>query len=1096
MQQSHAQALSQTPLRGTAPPPPTPYVGLAAKLGHSFTAYAERPCVAERLAADAPFRWYSYGEVGALSRRLGRGLRTLCAAGGDACVVVAIFRKRDRWWYLYDFGAQLAGLVTIGLDNCASHDALAGVCRMVRPGCVVVDADTAGPMRRICAELKASSSGYLPRIIYADDDAGAAVDETDTEALLATDGDGGEMHFDRERDALATLICTSGSSGHPKAVMLSDEVWSRRVYQPRPGSGPFATDCGGSKLWVSFQPPFHTMDRKSVWECVFVGGKIGIHQDAHGKEALWADFQELQPDRIVASPAFWKQLQLDWEMGGGTAEASAALLKRLGGRVHTGNVSGAKPSEALIAFMRDQLGFQKRPGNNYSSSEAHLVLSNGLADARNGVRVKLADVPGMYSVAEQGAGELLVSSPSLFSGYFGNAEATASALVYDEQDVAWYRTGDVARIVPTSDTTGKPATYDIVDRVSSVVKMASGEFVNPSAVEAKLSAVCAELCQEVVVDARAGEERIAAIVVPKPQHAALSREELLAALNAKISSASAALDSCEMVRGLVVVPVSEFAAWRSGGLMTPLGKFVRGAIAARYAPQLDALYCPEFQFAAECRARMECEDVRAQLVGMLAFMLEADPASVEQHHGHLGSLGLNSLGAARLTSTLKQERFNSRAVSSAMVINMDLDGLVECVRTGDVVLHAQDQLLTEMEADSRIPGHLRKAIAEQSPKGTLRCVFVTGGTGVLGSAVISDILCHVPSVETVLCLVRADSAERGRARLVPAICSAMGVESLPCRLAGRVVAVLGQLEEDGLGMGQDAWAQLTQRVDCVIHSAALVNHVLPYSGHREANVSGTRRILELAAAGGAAVHFVSTSSVVLASKPAKPIVEGEPPCMSPMAANLNGYAQSKLVSELLCRDAAAAGLPVAIYRPGIISGHSTNGYCKPDDFYPRLLQAIASRGIYPAVCPDATFDMTPLDWVARGVTHLALTETAAEMVTSGVPMAERVYHTIAKDSHEVRFQTLVDGVRAHSADAKEVEYATFVEAMESEERFAPLLHELRPAGRTSVRWLDTAAFERAVRTAVPPMPPSGITAHVVASCLAFCAKCPFHSSRG
>ena len=1092
-----------------------PYIGLAAKLSHSFTEYAERPCLAARPAAGAPFRWQSYREVGDAAGRLGGGMRALGggAAGGEGGPrVVAICRKRDRWWYLYDWGAQLAGLVTIGLDNNASHAALAGVCSAVRPWCVVVDAETAEPMQRVCAEL-AESGGEVPRIFYADDDdtdgshaakvwtpleekAGARRFFT-TEALLSTDAEG-DLPVHREPDALATLVCTSGSSASvPKAVMLSDAVWSRRVYQPRPGAGAFAADSGGEKLWVSFQPPFHTMDRKSVWACLFVGGRIGIHKDAHGKEALWRDFQELQPDRIVSSPAFWKQLHLDWEMAGGTPAATEAILARLGGRVHTGNVSGAKPSEALIAFMRDHLGFKKPPGNNYSSSEAHLVLSNGQVDGRNGVRVKLADVPGMYSVAQQHAGELLVSSPSMLSGYFGNQQATNSAIVHDEEGTAWYRTGDVARVVTREDGSvvfghdGTTPTYDIVDRVSSVVKMASGEFANPTSAEAKLGAVCTKLFEELVVDARSGQERIAAIVVPKPKYAALSAGELLAALRERVAAESMKLDSCENVKGLLVVSTSEFAEWRDAGLLTPLGKFVRGAIAKRYAPQLDALYRPDFQFAAECRARMDSQDVRAQLVGMIAFMLEVDPTNVEQHDGHLGSLGLNSLSAAQLSSTLKQERFNSRAVSSALMMNMDLDGVVECVRTGVATLYAQDELLSAMEADSCIPEQLRHAITEQSPKETIGAVFVTGGTGVLGSAIIADIFCNAPSVASVLCLVRADSVERARQRLLPPICAAMGVESLPTEFEARVVPVCGLLAQDRLGMEEEAFAELARRIDCIIHCAAVVNHVLPYTGHREANVGGTRRILELAVAGGsnAAVHFVSTSNVVLAAKPAEPVLEAAPLRMSAAAANLNGYAQSKLVSELLCWDAAAAGLPLAIYRPGIISSHRANGFCKPGDFYPRLLQAIASHGIYPAVRPDASFDMTPLDFVARGISHIVLKETAAEMTSSGVGMAERVYHTIAKGSHEVPFQTLIDGLRAHgAADLKEVEYAAFVLAMESVEEFAPLLHELRPAGRCSVRWLDTAAFERAVGDAVPPMPPPDVTAEVVARCLSFCSK--------
>ena len=495
------------------------YICLAAKLNRSFEAYAERPCVAVRPAAGAPFRWYSYRQAGDLARRLGGGLCTLDDSndakkqqeepGGAAeARVLAICRKRDHWWYFYDWGAQLAGLVTIGLDHTAT---LQGVCSTVRPWCIVVDAETAEPVRHVCAELNLQAKrdhgrGYLPHIIYAVGNSGGLETGVDpsgsrrfltTEALLAINPTGIKIPVVQRRpDDLATLICTSGSSGVPKAVMLSDSVWSRRVYQPRPGGGPFPADCGGDKLWVSFQPPFHTMDRKSVWECLFVGGKIGIHQDAHGKEELWDDFQELQPDRIISSPAFWKQLHLDWEIAGGTAEATAAILTRLGGRVHTGNISGARPSKALVAFMCDHLGFKKPPGNNYSSTEAHLVMSNGQVDARNGVRVKLIDVPGMYTAAEHRAGELLVASPSILSGYYGNQEATETAIVCDNEGTAWYRTGDVARVVTRDDGSvvlsrdGKTPTYDIIDRVGSVVKMASGEFVNPTVVEEKLSSIC------------------------------------------------------------------------------------------------------------------------------------------------------------------------------------------------------------------------------------------------------------------------------------------------------------------------------------------------------------------------------------------------------------------------------------------------------------------------------------------------------------------------------------------------------------------------------------------------------------------------------
>ena len=596
---------------------------------------------------------------------------------------------------------------------------------------------------------------------------------------------------------------------------------------------------------------------------------------------------------------------------------------------------------------------------------------------------------------------------------------------------------------------------------------------------------------ELVVDARSGQDHIAAIVVPNP-HVALSAAELLAVLNERIAVASLSLESCENIRGLVVVSSVDFATWKTTGLLTSLGKYVRGAIAKHYRSELDALYGPvEFQFADQCHSLMNSQGVRERLLGTIAFMLQVDPTIVEQHDGHLGSLGLSSLGAAQLSATLKQARFNSRAVSSALLVNMDLEGLVECVRSGVAVLHAQDALLKQMEMDSHITDGLRKTIAEQAPKETLHSVLVTGGTGVLGAAIIADILSNALStVEHVLCLVRADSVARGRERLLVPICAALGVESLPERLATRLAPVLGRLEQDRLGMGEGAFKQLARRVDCIIHCAAVVNHVLPYSGHSEANVGGTRRLLELAVVGGtnSAFHFVSTSTVVLASKPSAPILESTPLRMSAAACNLNGYAQSKLVSELLCVDAAVSGrLPVAIYRPGIISSHRDTGFCKREDFYPRLLQAMASHRICPTVHEDATFDMSPLEWVSRGVTHIALKQTAAQMVRSGEGVFERVFHTIAKASHEVPFQTLVDGVRAHGIAVTQVAYTAFEQVMEDVAEFAPLLHELRPAGRCSTRWLDTSVFERAVSDASPPMPPSGVSAEVVAASLAFLA---------
>ena len=150
---------------------------------------------------------------------------------------------------------------------------------------------------------------------------------------------------------------------------------------------------------------------------------------------------------------------------------------------------------------------------------------------------------------------------------------------------------------------------------------------------------------ELVVDARSGQDHIAAIVVPNPQYLALSAAELLAVLNERIAVASLSLESCENIRGLVVVSSVDFATWKTTGLLTSLGKYVRGAIAKHYRSELDAVYGPvEFQFADQCHSLMNSQGVRERLLGTIAFMLQVDPTIVEQHDGHLGSLGLSFVG--------------------------------------------------------------------------------------------------------------------------------------------------------------------------------------------------------------------------------------------------------------------------------------------------------------------------------------------------------------------------------------------------------------------------------------------------------------------
>ena len=125
--------------------------------------------------------------------------------------------------------------------------------------------------------------------------------------------------------------------------------------------------------------------------------------------------------------------------------------------------------------------------------------------------------------------------------------------------------------------------------------------------------------------------------------------------------------------------------------------------------------------------------------------------------------------------------------------------------------------------------------------------LVTGGGGFLGGAIVRQLLARGDSVRS---FSRAD---------YPAL-RALGVETVRGDLADR----------DTL-----AWA--AAGCDVVFHVAALANLTGPYSAFREANVVGTRHVVEACQrAGVRRLVFTSSPSVVFAGHDQEGVDESVP----------------------------------------------------------------------------------------------------------------------------------------------------------------------------------------------------------------------------
>ncbi|CAI2170785.1 4918_t:CDS:10 [Funneliformis geosporum] len=217
-----------------------------------------------------------------------------------------------------------------------------------------------------------------------------------------------------------------------------------------------------------------------------------------------------------------------------------------------------------------------------------------------------------------------------------------------------------------------------------------------------------------------------------------------------------------------------------------------------------------------------------------------------------------------------------------------------------------ESLLTEHIQESYEP------ITENYPRKTF---FVTGVTGFLGAFIVSSLLDFSNDIK-LIAHVRSETKSLAMER-VKKSCMSHLVWRGEWETRGRLEVVCGDLEKDRLGISEEEWKSLAERVDVVIHNGAL----------------GSRTGLK------------------------------------------SGYGQSKWVSEKLIMEANKRGMTATIIRPGYIVGHSTTGVTNTDDFIWRLVKGCIQLGVVPTIYN--TINMCPVDYVAGCVTHISLSPIAA-----------------------------------------------------------------------------------------------------------------------
>lgn len=264
---------------------------------------------------------------------------------------------------------------------------------------------------------------------------------------------------------------------------------------------------------------------------------------------------------------------------------------------------------------------------------------------------------------------------------------------------------------------------------------------------------------------------------------------------------------------------------------------------------------------------------------------------------------------------------------------------------------------------------------------------VTGATGSLGSHVVAQ-LAALGDVQRVYCLVRAGSHVEAYDRLLGSLRIRRVYDSLDDACRNKLTALPSSLSEPNLGLSPTTYNALASETTDIIHCAWSVNFNLHLRSFENDSISGLKNLIDLALKAHrptpASLNFCSSVSAAVNTDAAH-VPEALPDQLS--HAQDMGYAQSKLVGEHICAQAAEqTGLASRVLRIGQVIGDTKHGIWNANEAIPLMLQSATTIGALPRL--DEWPRWMPVDVVAGVVVDISLaddTTTSTSTSTSGNP---------------------------------------------------------------------------------------------------------------
>ena len=552
--------------------------------------FKDRPCLGRRLKIgenekgepiyEKKYTYYTYEEVLNMCRKFAKNLHekkeeliTIDSYKNNKFNLVGIFAKNCTEWVVADMGCQMDSVTTATLYATLGQEAFKYICDQTKIKTILVSPDL---VKLLCENKQKFKLEYLTNAILFD-----LTTNCDSKKELENLRKAGFTAYSFTEDFLKenknikntdlllsqpetimTICYTSGTTGDPKGVMLSQKnMISVLETVIRDSSVPL--DENGTH--ISFLPLAHIFERMVISGFMGVAAKVGFISGSV-RTTLMEDMSILGPTLLFTVPRVLQTVRKKIFDG---FDALGGWKRRLAYTAYYTKLENYKKYGIITHLIYDKLVFAKiramfgnklktvlcasAPMPKELADDFKVFLSipiieglgmtelSGSAFCTNyhdlnnftaggvtsGVKMIIKSVPDLgYTIDDMidgincPAGEICLKGPLIFNGYYKNDLENSKA--FDED--GYFHTGDVGRIFPYYGNGLK-----IVDRVKEIFKLSQGEYIIPAKLESVY--VKSNFIQQIMIYGNSTMNNILAIICPDKQHCAreldITEEELI-----------------------------------------------------------------------------------------------------------------------------------------------------------------------------------------------------------------------------------------------------------------------------------------------------------------------------------------------------------------------------------------------------------------------------------------------------------------------------------------------------------------------------------------------------------------------------------------